>query len=531
MAAPASYEDTIRRHIAAFYTWLGALRVDYGGPADFPDGFPFKASYPTRLNFPILRTMATRERSFATVVDLLVHHGWIDVGTADQIRQKAGDFAVLPLPVVTYERGDPEIDQTAASVPKRFARSFFNQSTLKWESHQWPGTYWLPIRATFWCSKRYTEVFMMEWVMSQLGKIGMGDREVLIPVVHREPWNTQWQVLQLDGIADQSDLEGDPLSRAIRYEISFRLRMLHFRPDVVSSEPINVSATSFTIAQLGETTEVNPFDRAPDAPCVPGLSDNLYTKYYSGEQIAANWPRSGAATVRAGDTSPEDVPVDSVIRGTVRAVTDRIGIANRPVRIDAAPHDIAILSVALRYRSTAEVGLMLSQRPGNEAPVTWTLARGVVLPATSAWVDLQFLTLVDAPIFTLLWEGRAISADLSFADVSVRHLFSTSRVLPTGSGPGLFGTTKHSWNGLDRATSYLAVVLTASAGQHVVRLEDDDVSPAHVVSRVFDADNEIGYVEVIQPKAGSVAVSLPPGLVPTAVFIQPFAGGLRPRLQ
>jgi len=530
MATPASYEDTIRRHIAAFYSWLGTLRVDYGGPTDFPDGFPFKASYPTRLNFPILRTMATRERSFATVVDLLVHHGWIDVGTAEEIRQKAGDFAVLPLPIVTYERGDPEIDTTAASVPKRFARSFFNQSTLKWESHQWPGTYWLPIRATFWCSKRYTEAFMQEWLFSQLGKLGAADREVLIPVEHLEPWNTQWQALQLDGVADQSDLEGDPQARAIRYEISFRMRMLHFRPDVIQDEPVNVASVPTTIAHHGDTSEVNPFERAPDVPHFPGMSDNLYTKYYSGDAIAEKWPRSGGATVRAGDTNPDDVPIDSVIRGTVRSVQDQIGIANRPVRIDAAPHDVAILSVALRYKSTAEVGLRLFQRPGNESPVAWTLAREVVLPATSLWVDLQFLTLVDAPIFTLSWEGRAILADLSFADVSVRHLFSGARQSATGTGPGLFGTTKHSWNGLDRSTSYLVVVLTASAGQHEIRLEDDDVTPLHTLARTFDADSEVGYVEVVQPRAGSVAISLPPGLVPTTVFLQPYAGGLRPRL-
>ena len=530
MAAPASYEDTIRRHVAAFYSWLGNLRVDYGGPSDFPSGFPFAASYPTRQNFPILRTMATRERAFATVVDLLVHHGWISTGTADEIRNRAGDFAVLPLPIVTYEKGDPEIDQTAASVPKRFKRSFFNQTTLKWESHQWPGTYWLPIRATFWCSKRYTESFMQEWLFSQIGRVGVADREVLIPVEHRSPWNTQWQALQLESLSDQSELEGDPLARAIRYEVSFRLRMLHFRPDVEQDEPVNVASMPITLAHPGDTTEVDPFERLPDVPHNPGASENLYTQYYSGDVIASKWPRAGSATVVAGNTYPEDVDPDSVIRGTVRSVTDRIGIANRPVRIDTAPHDIAILSVALRYKSTAEVGLKLAQRAGSEDPTVWTLARGIVLPATSAWRDLQFLTLVDQPIFTLLWEGRAIQADLSFADVSIRHLFSGSRTPATGTSPGLFGTTKHSWNGLSRSTSYLVVALTNSTGKHVVRLEDDDVTPTHTLDRTFDADNEVGYVEVVQPRFGSVALSLPPGFVPTLVFLQPYAGALRPRL-
>lgn len=530
MAAPASYEDTIRRHIAAFYTWLGQLRVDYGGPSDFPDGFPFKTAYPTRQNFPILRTMATRSRAFATVVDLLVHMGWINTGTAAEIRQQAGAFAVLPLPIVTYERGDPEVDTVAASVAKRFPRALFNQTTLKWESHAWPGTYWLPIRATFWCSKRYTEVFMMEWVMSQLGHLGLADREVLIPVEHREPWGTMLHALQLESISDQSDLEGDPQARQIRYEISFRLRMLHFRQDVVQDEPVNSASLPVALGLADDTTEVDPFDRVPDLAGTLGASENLYTQYYSGDAIAAKWPRSGAATVRAGDTAPVGVPVSTSIRGTVRALADRIGISNRPVRIDAIPHDIAILSVALRYKSTAEVSLALSQRLGSEVPTTWTLAREVALPAASDWVDIHFFTLVDAPIFTLLWEGRAITADLSFVDVMVRHVFSLPRVLATGTGAGLFGSTKYSWNGLDRSRSYLVIALTSVTGQFVVRVEDDDVTPAHVIERVFDATREIGYVEVVQPRAGSVAISLPAGFSPTAVFLQPCAVSMRPRL-
>ena len=109
MATPASWENTLRIHDDALFRWLGKLRVDYGGPSDFPATFPFAASYPTRNNFPILRTMATRQRAWASVLDLLVGMRWIDSGTAEQIRASAGDFAVLPLPVCVYERGDPEI--------------------------------------------------------------------------------------------------------------------------------------------------------------------------------------------------------------------------------------------------------------------------------------------------------------------------------------------------------------------------------------------------------------------------------------
>lgn len=532
MATPASLEDTIYRHLSAFYVWLGSLRVDYGEPSDFPAGFPFVNSYPSRQNHPILRTLATRQRAFATVVDLLVSTGWITDGTAAEIREKAGDFSVLPLPIVTYEKGDPEIDPTAGGVPKRFPRSYFNQATLQWESHPWPATYWLPIRATFWCSKRYSEFFMQEWLFSQFGKLGVADREVLLPVQHVAPWGTQWQAMQLEGIADQSDLEGDPQARQIRYEVSFRLRMLHFRANVESSDPVNALDVSARVIGPDHPVDVEVTEVPADAWKAVRVSDNLYTRYYTGRDIESKWPRSGAATVQSVSVAPVGIDPETVVAGTVRSVTDRIGIANKPVYLADAPHDLAFLSVALRYLATAEVTLKLAQRPGDEVPTTWRTARDVVLPATAVWRDVQFFTAVDDPVFTFLFEGRAITSSLRFADVDIRQVFSLARLLPTSVSPGSFGMTKHSWVGLDRSTSYMVVCTTASPpGSHGVWVQDDDVAPLNTIIRSFDASAEVAFVEVVQPRSASVAISLPASLVPQTVFLQPYAGVHRTRLQ
>lgn len=531
MAAPASLEDTIYRHLAAFYAWLGGLRVDYGAPSDFPAGFPFVQSYPTRQNHPILRTLATRQRAFASVVDLLVSTGWINDGTAAQIREKAGDFAVLPLPIVTYERGDLEVDTTAASVPKRFARSHFNQATLKWESHPWPATYWLPIRATFWCSKRYTEFFVQEWLLSQFGKLGVADREVLLPVQHVVPWGTQWQAMQLEGFADQSDLEGDPLARQIRFEVSFRLRLLHFRANVTSHDPVNVTELSARVIGPDHPVEVDVLEVPADAWKLAQVSDNLYTRYYVGDDIESKWPRAGAATVTAVTAAPADLDPATVVSGTVRTVQDRVGIANKPVHIAAVPHDLALLSVALRYTATAEVTLKLAQRAGDEVPTVWRTVREVVLPA-SPWRDVQFFTVMDEPIFTLLLEGRAITSTVQFADVDVRHVFSLTRLVPSSVSPGVFGTTKHSWVGLDRNLSYVVVCVPSSpTGTHTVRVEDDDVDPRNTLSRVFDATREVAFMEVVQPRSASVSISLPSSLTPSTLYLHPYAGTHRTRFQ
>lgn len=531
MATPASYEDTLRRHQAGFFNWLGGLRVDYGNATDFPDGYPFKGSYPDRNNFPILRTFATRDRAFATVVDLLVSMGWINVGTAAEIRKKAGDFPVLPLPVCTIERGDPELDPMAASVPKKFSRSHLNQATGEWESHPWPGTYWLPIRCTFWCSKRYTEAFIYEWIHAQLGKVGAADREVFIPIVHREPWGTMIHALQLEGTSDLSELEGENEARAVRFEVSFRLRMLHFRPNIESAPPANVSAASITLAQLGDSSETDLADQTPEVPATPGVSDNLYTQYYFGDEIASKWPRAGGAIVQQSTIAPVDEPLIHTIAGVVRAVTDEIGVSNRPVFIDTAPNDLALLSVSMRYKASAELSLTLSQRAGTEAPTVWTQARSVTLAFAQSWVDFQYFTLVRQPIFSLSFVGRAISSTVWFTDVDIRHVFNRPRIEATGTGPGLFGGTKHSWNGLNRSLTYLVVVIPAApTGSWAFRLEDDDTQPAHVMTHLFSAVEELGFVEQMQPSSSSLALTLPAGFVASAIYIQPFLGALRPRL-
>lgn len=532
MAAPASYEDTLRRHDVAFYKWLGGLRVDYGAPADFPTDFPFVTSYPTRQNFPILRTQATRERAFATVVDLLVSMGWINSGTADQIRQKAGDFAVLPLPVAVIERGDYEIDTQAASVPKRFFRSYFNQATLKWESHPWPATYFLPYRVTFWCSKRYTEAFMREWVMAQLGKLGAADNEVLIQVEHREPWGTQWQKLQYESSSDLSDLEGD-LPRAIRYELSFRLRMLHFRPNIESNDPVNAVQTPIHLGQIGDVPGADPFATVADEPNDPQTSDNLYLQYYSGDEIARSWPRDGLATANSANVYPPGGDISRVVRANLRAVTDHVGIANRPVYLGASPSNVAIMSVSARYTATAEVAIRTWQRAGTESPTAWSSARSVTLPPTwpTFWRDFQFFTLLDQPIFSLEWEGRAIQSTVHFTDVSVKHIYSRTRLSPSGSSAAPFSTTLHTWNGMTIHQSYLVVVIPATySGQWTIRVADDEQSPQHIITRTFDAATERGFVELIQPKSGSIALTLPADMAPAAVFVQPYFGVFSARL-
>ena len=529
MASPASFENTVRLHDSAFYEWLGNLRVDYGASSDLHPDMPQADVYPTRDNFPILRVFASPQRAFATVVDRLVHQGWVTTDTAEAMRTSADRFAVLPLPVATIERGDPVPDTITASVPKRFARAWFNPTTGNWEGHPWPAVYLTPYTVTFWSEKRYTEAFLREWILSQLGLLGAGDRELFLPITHADPWGVKLQSLTLDSFSDQSDLEGDN-PRYIRFEASFQLRTLHMRPlqDADIHPPINLACVPVRMLLDTDGVTTDPFDRDPDLPAISVQSDNLFTRYYTRkEDVASKWPKSGDATVAWSPLVPDGRVLGDPLRAVVRSVTDRVGIVERTVNLDGG---FGIVSVALRYRATQEVSLAIHQRPGGDPPV-WTRARTVRLPATSGWTSVQVFAVVDAAFLSVVLEGRAITSVVDFLDVDVRNVLGGTAIDPTGSSTGFGGGTKFTWSGLTQGRSYLVMVLPSSAsGSWSIRTQDDDTSPDFILSRTFSAADETGYVEILSPKSASIAVTLPVGFAASDVVLVPYGAGFRGRL-
>lgn len=267
-----------------------------------------------------------------------------------------------------------------------------------------------------------------------------------------------------------------------------------------------------------------------DIPDNPATSFNLFEPFYTATaDVAALWPRAGAGTIERSTIAPPGVPLDSVYKAHVRAVADQIGIVEKPVCIEDPPNDRALLSFALRYCSTAEVTIRIDSKTGTTG--TWTTVRKIVLPAASAWTEFQIFTLAEESIISVVLEGRAIDADFWFTDADLRHVFNATQILETTSVPGFGGGTKHVWSGLDRPQSYMLVVIPDTpTGVHAMRTEDDDVAAEHIIERTFDATVEPGFVELIQPAFGSVAVTVPAGFPSATYFIQPYIGGFRGRL-
>lgn len=238
MSAPHTLEDSLRVHDAAFVTWLGGLHVDY--PVD-PDG-----NWDQRLDSPIIIVNVPPSRVFASVVDTLVRVGWFKTeATAAAMRQKAASISVLPLPLATWTRSDPQPDLSLAGTAKtvRFADNPDGSANVQ----LFPQHYFTDYAVNFWCHKQYTAAFVREWVYSQLGGPGACQTETYIPVVHAPPWGTKIHALRFAGSADQTSIEGfDPPYRRFSFNFSLRTWVMRRPPartrQVVGAVHLNVQS-------------------------------------------------------------------------------------------------------------------------------------------------------------------------------------------------------------------------------------------------------------------------------------------------
>lgn len=177
-----------------------------------------------RNNTPIISVLASPDRSFAQASDLLKKTGWIP-GVGSETADKDLDlFNGMPLPLVSVERTEHDIDNDLLGVPKKIAADNTNTSFYAY----WT-PYWFYYTLSFWTTKKYTMNFCAEWMESQFGMLGNLGRETYITVGHSNPWGSKRQSLQRESFSDNSDLEGsDP--RTFRWDYSLKMRAWLIRP-------------------------------------------------------------------------------------------------------------------------------------------------------------------------------------------------------------------------------------------------------------------------------------------------------------
>ena len=541
-----SFEDTIRQHDVAFFSFWDALHVDYGalglGIEDNVDS-PFAPI--DRNDIPIIKVFATPQRAVARIVDELVMSGWIagaDAGAqaanAEVLREKAGeDFGVLPLPLITIMREDPVPNPQDSGVPKSFRKQCFDEANGAYQTQRWPGAWEVSYNVTAWSVKRATMVYIREWVMSQVGGVGGNEGELFLPVRHESPWGVINQAMSLDSITDQSQLEGTEDARMIRTLFTFTLKMWHFKRPVPPSgvdpgqpgyaegqiqavEGFNLEEAVFMPgAALG--TELDPADFATDPTLISRspLGLNMFSFYLSDNKIPTQWPKAGNATVRRGSKSPLGIAPHPTLRIEMQDPSDEVLISNRTITLDS--DSLAIITTAFDYKSTGAVEMLLAEKAAGVGPA-FANSYAQAMPASVGWTHGQFFALIRQPVYSMSVRGTG-TAQLEQADVSqinMRHVRSpVTKTLPDSTTPG-GGQTVYQWDTLTEARTHLAVVeFNGPAGSGTIDVNGE-------IYTVDPTEQSTGFVGIFSTPfgGGSITVSVADALSPALVYVQEYLG-------
>jgi len=521
MPAPGMYEDSIRKHDVALYTWLGGLVLDYG-----------KGSVFRTRNMPILRVFASPSRAWAKLVNLLVNQQFVSGADAAAMRANTGDFAVLPLPVATIEAGEPAPDPELAGVPKVLRNKYLNPVTGQWEFHRYPAHYRCDYTVTIWTLKRYTSNYVKEWVMGKLGDKGLAQDEFLLPVIHDAPWGTIYQKCQFTGSSDLSNLEGAD-ARYFRTSFSFSLRMWLMRPMLETHYP--VERIGLTLVDLhpafGELSDSGLvfFDDPLDKE-----TENLFYFPFTDSQIAANWTKAGSATVARGKIAPDNwdskhntLLLHDTIKIEVTAQSDTVELLERL----ASPADDdgrTIISTSFNYRANGNVELELRQK--NPGTGVTTSADSLILPTSMHWQQVHRFALVDEALFSLHVAGVPNQAQQTayLNRVDVRAVSPQTRLTPSGPTP-VGQDQKYAWTGLTAGKAYLMVVAITgtSGGINTVIAEDDDTTPVYTDSQVVDSAIHRGAVFLIQPAGTTLSMLVPTTATVANIYVQRYYGSYK----
>jgi hypothetical protein len=505
MAKPFALEDAMRVHDVGVYNWLGGLEVDYGNLGGSP-----------KPKYPILRVYASPERAVATLVDLLVSQSFITGANAEEMRRAAADdFAVLPLPLATLQRGEPTIDPELHGGPtKILSKADFDPATGTYIPHEFPSHYKTDYTLTLWCSKKYTDAFMREWLYAQLGRRGKAENEVFIPVDHGAPWGTILHAMKFTGSGDLSDLEGAGV-RYLRVEYTFSLRTWLFKPALESVYPVELAETDKCL-DVGGDVEVLDVEGAP------ALTHNLWRwPDWNKDRLPVLWPREGNATVEQSADIPEGKDTKSLKIG-VAVQSDKALLLEAMTTLD--DDGTSIFSVSFDYKATGRVELESFER--GDYVDTESSADSLILPASRSWKRVHYFTAVRKQIVRFLIAGiqNQDPQTVHIANVEIMRVLPVTKVVPdivTDMGDHL----KYEWFSLAREPHLCIMLTTAtSGGVNVVTVEDDVAAPAYSAQRVVDFSVNVGSVFLIQPKVDTLALRVPKTTTTSAVYIQRYGG-------
>lgn len=529
MSQPHTWENSLRIHDQAFYDWFGGLTVDYSNLGTSTDSQPPRfPALADKKDFPILRIYASPTRPFAALTDMLVARGFVDGTTASQMREtasKSRDMNVFPLPVLTLQRGEPRPDNELSGVPKRHPKIYLNPVTGLWEIHRWPAHYLTDYTATFWCHKRYTEAYIREWIMSQLGAVGAYENEVFLQIPHDPPFGLQPHSMRMESSADLSDLEGEE-QRFIRFEYSFTLRTWVMREAVVEENPVHFIGEDVC---LGAESDGRTSEGGTLAESVPAgialISENLYRNPFSESRTPGLWPRTGVARVKVGSLAPDRRPVNA-LQVTVETEEDSALLAERLLKIDTVSN--GILSVSFNYMANRDATVEITERDYADSPESLYSADVYSLPATGRkWGCVHRFTVVSEPAFLVNLVGTGDPGDenvINLDRIDIRYVQQPQTKIVQDEIVPVAGGDEYRWAALAPVPYLLILVLSSTTGAAVIEARDDVASPQHIQQRTVEQNVNVGGVFLIQPLASTLALKVPTGATLASAYLVRYAG-------
>lgn len=501
MAKQTILEESTRVYDEAFSAWLGNCLVDY----DSLGGSP-------KTDFPILRVYAAPDRSFAPVADMLVAREFVSDTDAAAMRARAEtdrDMRIFPLPLLTLTRGDPVIEPRGSQA-KIIERAAFDPLKGVWQRHRMPTFYRTPYTASLWCLYRYTEAYIREWFMAQVGQPGAGADELFLQIQHAPPWNTQLHSLRLESVNDNSELEGAG-PRAIRVDFQFNMRQAWLHPMVDEVPPVDFTAHRvYTYADGGE------IERPATETVTATLGTNLFRPPWEFDDACGG----------SAQTVDERTVGGEVFQGVrVRNPADTVAIAGYPLRTDQ--EGLALVSLSLQYRASVPA-VLLAQQADLYLDTALTVADRYDLPASGRmWRQLHRFAFLDQRGFqaTITGAGSPDAGTVYLRGVAIRALRPPYGGIAPGAPVPVAGGVEYRWPSLPREPFLVGLSIATTGGVTLTLAWRNSIAGATVTeSRPVNDTAQRSTVFVGIPLNGTMALFVPTGASLARVLAVPYAG-------
>lgn len=498
MGKEVTWENTFRIHDQAVYNWLGGLRVDYG--------VVFGKSMP---NDSILRIMATPDTAFAKMADILIRKGMVPEPTnPSELSDIQYAFQIVPLPLCSIYRQSADINLFRSNVLGTFRRYTYDAVTGKYNVHRYPGTFQLPYQVDFWMAKKYTEAWLYEWLLEQMGRPGAAPNEAFIEVDHGEAWGVQLQALKLNSLVDTTQIEEvENDRRYLRFTADFSLNGLLMHPVERQVSPLLKVVTHHHNTLLADgITNVDGVHLETSVAAMnfygdDGTVEDRYLNAYFEKSANIDVKRSkkssdGRINQFTGKT------LDGSLNYGVFEFTYKeagyVGFGGLKL-----PGTKNLLAVRFRYLSPATpLTFQVTDGFGNPTQ-TWAV------PRTKKWMQFECFTWFSGN-FGMRWDSP-----LAGAVVNVDHIQhqwvqegEAGEIIPSSEVPGS-GEFTHTFTGLNWKKGYMIVgEWLNTVGMVDIVIKNDAVSPTHQESVTVDLGLSKNFGFIAQPKHQGNTVTL-----------------------